>query len=211
MTLTALSSRSRPLGTFVSAVVTTLIATLTIAGTAGAQGREASTADAPRASLAADPSCDADGTATAFDASYDDHTDGHVPQTILQELAIGANVVWSSVALEQVDGDYFGTSHFSDADLPAFRPDVTYVYRVTIAYDDGVSQTNTLEINPNALCAATPATTVAPTTPSPAAVGSLPATGSSEVTLIVGVLAGLLTTAGAMLFAGGRRSRATGH
>lgn len=207
MNTISLSSRVRTLCRFAAASVTTLVATLAIAGSAGAQGHGASTADAPRASLSASPSCDADGTATAFDASYDDHTDGHVPQAVHQELAIGGRVVSYSDALEQVDGDYFGTSHFSAADFPHFGPDTTYVYRVTITYDDGVSQTNTLEFNPNALCAGAPTTTVPPTTTSPAAGGSLPATGSSEVTLIVGVLAGLLTTAGAMLFAGTRRSR----
>ena len=144
-----------------SALISTALAsTVELAG--GVAGASTSGAEAPRAELSVEVQCPGNGLGLGFWVSYDDLADGHVPQSILEEVSTGSAVVWSRDDLYQENGNYFG--------LPEFFPDetydaaLTYTYSVRITYDDGVTQTNSTTVNAAADCAATPPTTAPPTT-----------------------------------------------
>jgi hypothetical protein len=157
MNITAHSARARILGLFAAAGVSVLVGTITLAGSAGASVGVAGTA-APRITVVADATCSADGTPTALVVSYDDHVDGHVPQTIHEELRDGSTVVWTADGdLHQENGDYFNRRTFSSAN-PPFNPAGAYFYDVTITYDDGATQTQGAAIDVADECArSTPA------------------------------------------------------
>ena len=158
MSTTALSSRSRPLGTFVSAVVTILIATLTIAGTAGAAGTSTSGTEPPRITITHTFTCNDSGVPYIIELFYDDLADGHVPQAVHEELVEGSTVVRTRDDLYQEYGNYFNTMRYPQGGTP-LNPTSVFTYSVTITYDDGVTQTQFTTVDvATAQCPAPPTT-----------------------------------------------------
>jgi hypothetical protein len=149
--------------------------------------------------------CGSNGAATGIEVAYDDLVDGHVPQTVHEDLDAGGAIVWSSNELHQVNGDYFNRRQLSaGSGLATFDPNLSYGYTLIISYDDGAERIETVWITPSTACAAAPPTT-SPATTVPG--GTLPETGTSDITWIVGAVGGLFLTAGTALFAGTRRTR----
>lgn len=94
----------------------------------------------------------------------------------------------------------------------------SYSLSITVTYEDGATDQHIVTIDLDAECGGvvnrrtdtTVPATAAPTAPGSTTTvpgGTLPATGSSDLTQGIGAVAGLLTTAGVALFAGIRRSR----
>jgi hypothetical protein len=159
MNTTPLSSRARITGLVAAAGVTALMSLLAATGSADAGG-------ADRMTVTATATCNVDGTPRGVDLYYDDHADGHVPQSI-EELVLrgspeGGVEEWTGGGLYQEDGNYFNRRSFSDLGV-AIDPSATYTYWVTISYDDGVTQTGSALIDLAGACAPAPA----PPTPEP--------------------------------------------
>ncbi|MDQ3544238.1 MAG: hypothetical protein M3431_10325 [Actinomycetota bacterium] len=77
---------------------------------------------------------------------------------------------------------------------------------MTIAVWLTQTQSTTLDVATARCVAPTPTTPTTPTTTTSTSGGTLPATGGG-LTWVIGAIAGLVTTPGAALFAGTRRSR----
>lgn len=87
-----------------------------------------------------------------------------------------------------------------------------YTLDVTLTFEDGVTERHIETFHLDSLCNGRVngvSGTIAPPTTAPG--GTLPATGSSNLTWIIGSLAGLIMTAGAVLFAGTRRTQTDGQ
>jgi len=106
--------------------------------------------------------CPTASVAGAVRFAYDDHVDGHAPVSVHEELSDPSGLLWSIDDVHQVNGDYFNRRDFPATAAVPISATSQFVYQVTIAYDDGVIQTNSATLNVGVSC--------------PAAGGVLPAT-----------------------------------
>lgn len=157
---------------------------------------------------------------------YQDYPDGHyAARSTLQVLKNGVLIDQLEVQAPDPSSDgaadelVIPEGNLSNAPLEV----ASYSLSMTVTYEDGATDKHIETFDLNDLCngvvngrTATPPSTTAPATTVPAGTatttttvptGTLPETGASESTWIVGAIAGLLMTAGAVLFAGTRRSR----
>ena len=152
---------------------------------------------------------------------YQDYPDGHyAARADLQVLKNGVLIDQLEVQAPDPSSDGAATDlvipegNLSDAPLEV----ASYSLSMTVTYEDGAMDKHIETFDLNDLCngvvngrtATTPSTTApdeASTTTTTVPTGTLPETGASESTWMIGAVAGLLTTAGAALFAGVRRSR----
>ena len=82
-------------------------------------------------------------------------------------LADDSGELWSSTELRQVGGDYFNVHNFpATASIPIASTSV-FTYSLTILYEDGVTQTQSVNLAIADLCDATSPTTTAPPTTAP--------------------------------------------
>jgi LPXTG-motif cell wall-anchored protein len=153
---------------------------------------------------------------------YIDYADGHYAARVdIDVLKDGAP--FRNLRVAQPDPASDGAE--TDFDLPSGVFDLhrlevaSYSLSLTVTYEDGATDQHVETFNLGEICngrvnGQTATTVPAPTTPPTSGSttttvpsGTLPETGSSDLTWSIGAVAGLLTTAGAALFAGVRRSR----
>lgn len=171
-----LSNRARRQVQLAAFGATALITTLAIASPAGAAGTSTSVTATQRITVTSAVSCSESGIPSVIDFSYDDHVDGHVPQTVHEELIEGATdvddglyhetVVWTRDDLYQENGDYFNTVTYPQGGA-TLNPTGRYTYIVTITYDDGVTQTQSTTVDVATAQCPDPPSTTTPAPPPP--------------------------------------------
>jgi LPXTG-motif cell wall-anchored protein len=163
--------------------------------------------------------------------SYGDYPDGHYAANFSLDLLKDGAVIehhttnggdpTSDGAVTSFDvryGDNPGAAFDPFFDQVTLQP-ASYSLSITVTYEDGATDKHIVTINLDDRCngrvngrsATAVAAVTTPPNPGSATTttlpdGTLPETGSSNLTWVIGAVAGLLTTAGA-LFAGVRRSR----
>lgn len=107
-------------------------------------------------------SCPSDYSTGRLTLSYDDLVDGHTPQQVTERLADQSGELWSSTDLHEVDGDYFNSHELEwPTEIPITSSSV-FTYTLTIAYDDGVTQTQSVNLSMADVCGTGSPTTAAP-------------------------------------------------
>jgi LPXTG-motif cell wall-anchored protein len=165
--------------------------------------------------------CGGPGERASVAWHYQDFPDGHyAARADLQVLKNSVLIDQLEVQAPDPSSDGAATElvipegNLSDAPLEV----ASYSLSMTVTYEDGATDKHIETFDLNDLCngvvngrTLTPPSTTAPdeasATTTTVPTGTLPETGASESTWMIGAVAGLLTTAGAALFAGVRRSR----
>jgi LPXTG-motif cell wall-anchored protein len=167
--------------------------------------------------------CGGEGTDAYVSWHYTDYPDGHYAAQIeLDLLKNGAAIDRRAVINPDPTSDGAETDFTFPSDLFSVRTIevASYSLAITVTYEDGATDKHVETFDLDQICdgrvngqtaATVPATTTGPSDPGATTTtvprGTLPETGSSNLTWVIGAVAGLLTTAGAALFAGVRRSR----
>jgi len=116
----------------------TFVGAMVAAGFGGIAG--AAPDEGPRFSLSATlADCPA---GLILSTGYDDHVDGHRPVAINESVTGSAGEIWSHNELNQVQGDYYNARNI---DVTDHADEAPFTYTVTITYDDGVSETRSVQ------------------------------------------------------------------
>jgi LPXTG-motif cell wall-anchored protein len=132
---------------------------------------DAAVPDEPRSVLFINvDSCPESATSVGrISVSYDDLVDGHRPVGVIERLADQSGQLWSSTELNQVDGDYFNDHEFEwPTEIPLTSSSV-FTYSLSITYDDGVTEDQSVRLAIADQCATGSPPTTAPPTSAPAA------------------------------------------